>query len=263
MTFLAQGGGHVIWPVHLYIPDAPGDNGVLTYDIFNGEVGCVASGHDEIPDLGKPFDFFHEADTDGVTAAFIGKDDKFINFGGFTGVYVRSLDGQGPILPIATSVETAPGGGVYNSFGDVSIDADLVTFMACIDEGGICDRVALCASFLTNGVPGEVFEIISTDDQIDGREIIGFTVGVNGRDENQLALKVRWTPFDSSLYVVTIEPTGCPADINADGELDILDFIAFQAAWQTQEPIADCDMNRTFNVLDFVCYQQLFQQGCN
>jgi hypothetical protein len=54
----------------------------------------------------------------------------------------------------------------------------------------------------------------------------------------------------------------CPADINGDGVLNILDFVAFQAAWQAMDPIGDCDGSGTYNILDFVCYQGVFAQGC-
>jgi Dockerin type I domain len=54
----------------------------------------------------------------------------------------------------------------------------------------------------------------------------------------------------------------CAADVNGDGNLDILDFVAFQQLWQQQDAAADCDGNGLFNILDFVCYQQLFQAGC-
>jgi len=55
---------------------------------------------------------------------------------------------------------------------------------------------------------------------------------------------------------------GCGADVNGDGVLNVLDFVAFQLAWQAQEPIADCDGNGAFDVLDFVCFQLLFVEGC-
>jgi hypothetical protein len=54
----------------------------------------------------------------------------------------------------------------------------------------------------------------------------------------------------------------CPADINADGSLNILDFVSLQLAWIANDPAADCDDNARFNILDFVCFQQLFQAGC-
>lgn len=54
----------------------------------------------------------------------------------------------------------------------------------------------------------------------------------------------------------------CPADVNGDGELNVLDFVAFQLAWQMEDAAADCDGNGVYDVLDFVCYQGLFQEGC-
>lgn len=55
---------------------------------------------------------------------------------------------------------------------------------------------------------------------------------------------------------------GCAADVNGDGVLNVLDFVAFQLGWQLQEPAADCDSNGEYNVLDFVCFQQRFAEGC-
>jgi len=54
----------------------------------------------------------------------------------------------------------------------------------------------------------------------------------------------------------------CAADINGDGSLNILDFVAFQTLFQNGEPDADCNTDGAFNILDFTCYQALFQAGC-
>jgi len=54
----------------------------------------------------------------------------------------------------------------------------------------------------------------------------------------------------------------CKADVNGDGSLNVLDFIAFQQAWLAQEPDADCDASGTYNALDFICYQNLYVAGC-
>lgn len=54
----------------------------------------------------------------------------------------------------------------------------------------------------------------------------------------------------------------CVADCNADGQLNILDFVCFQSEWQNQTSLGDCDGNGQFNILDFVCFQGLFQAGC-
>jgi hypothetical protein len=57
-------------------------------------------------------------------------------------------------------------------------------------------------------------------------------------------------------------PDPCAADVNADGNLNVLDFVAFQLLWLDNDPAADCTDDDTFTVLDFVCYQQLFVGGC-
>ena len=54
----------------------------------------------------------------------------------------------------------------------------------------------------------------------------------------------------------------CPADCNQDGTLDILDFVCYQQAFQTEAPLADCDFSGTWSILDFVCFQQAFVAGC-
>jgi hypothetical protein len=62
---------------------------------------------------------------------------------------------------------------------------------------------------------------------------------------------------------VLLVPKGaCAADFNGDGSLDILDFVAFQAAFVVGDDNADCDGNGALTVLDFVCFQGEFQGGC-
>ena len=56
--------------------------------------------------------------------------------------------------------------------------------------------------------------------------------------------------------------SGCYADFNGDGSLNILDFVAFQGAFVGADPSADCDANGALNILDFVCFQGMFAKGC-
>ena len=55
---------------------------------------------------------------------------------------------------------------------------------------------------------------------------------------------------------------GCDADCNGDGNLDILDFVCFQALFQTMAPDADCNGDGNLDILDFVCFQASFLAGC-
>jgi len=56
--------------------------------------------------------------------------------------------------------------------------------------------------------------------------------------------------------------TPCYVDFNLDGRLDMLDFIAYQNAFVAGDLTADCDSSLALNVLDFVCFQQRFTEGC-
>jgi len=64
-----------------------------------------------------------------------------------------------------------------------------------------------------------------------------------------------------SAYVFAVG-SPCPADLNADSTLDVLDFIAFQTVFAQQDPAADCNEDTQFDVLDFICFQDLFIAGC-
>lgn len=64
--------------------------------------------------------------------------------------------------------------------------------------------------------------------------------------------------FEYSIDVVGV----CKADVNGDGNLDVLDFVTFQQLWQSGQVAADCDGDGGFTILDFICYQQLFVAGC-
>jgi len=55
----------------------------------------------------------------------------------------------------------------------------------------------------------------------------------------------------------------CLADCNGDGVLNILDFICFQALFESGDVLADCNGDGLLNILDFICFQAAFEQGCN
>jgi len=75
--------------------------------------------------------------------------------------------------------------------------------------------------------------------------------GFLDRDE----LDVCADPADPALF------PGSPGsvDVNADLQLDVFDFVAFQTAFQNQDPAADCNLDGQLTVFDFICFQQAFQ----
>lgn len=65
------------------------------------------------------------------------------------------------------------------------------------------------------------------------------------------------------LTIIHSNLCSCSGDLNEDGELNVLDFVAFQLHFQDQDMKADCDRDgRLSNPLDFICFHQLFLAGC-
>jgi len=63
-------------------------------------------------------------------------------------------------------------------------------------------------------------------------------------------------------YGLAFAAPPCPADFNADGAANILDFIAFQAAFQAGDDAADANGDGSLDILDFTAFQEIFEQGC-
>jgi hypothetical protein len=54
----------------------------------------------------------------------------------------------------------------------------------------------------------------------------------------------------------------CVADLDADGELTIFDFLAFQNLFDAGDPTADFDGDGTLTLFDFLAFQNAFDAGC-
>lgn len=69
---------------------------------------------------------------------------------------------------------------------------------------------------------------------------------------------------DSGLAIdnIRFSMNPCEADVNGDGAVNILDFVAFQAAFVAGDMSADCTGDGSLDVLDFVCFQALVAMGC-
>jgi hypothetical protein len=65
----------------------------------------------------------------------------------------------------------------------------------------------------------------------------------------------------NDLFIVPAD-AACYADCNADGALNIFDFLCFQGKVTTGDPTADCNGDGSINIFDFLCFQGAVTQGC-
>lgn len=194
--------------------------------------------------------------------------------------------------------ETMPGGGTCGEFYDILDDGSVIVgeddFEATYWEDGT-GLVGL--GFLDDGVGTRAFGISD-----DGSVIVGqsgdffngykafmwteetgmvdlrnhiIDLGVQGQvplltwansvavtDSEIIITGASGSPPFTEGYTVSIPIEGCYADFDGDGQLTILDFVAYQNAFTAGDLSADCDGDGELTILDFVCFQNAFTTGC-
>ena len=147
--------------------------------------------------------------------------------------------------------------GSFDNFGwSVSLHAD--TLLA----GAADDHIVGALHYIDVTDPANPIErakLVPTDDQ----QELFFSVAIDLNDEVILAGAPgshAAAPFGGVAYLFDADP--CFADVNGDGDLNILDFVAFQLQWGADAAVADCDGDGAHSILDFVCFQSLFQSPC-
>ncbi|MFI4917643.1 MAG: GC-type dockerin domain-anchored protein [Phycisphaerales bacterium JB060] len=117
---------------------------------------------------------------------------------------------------------------------------------------------------------------LSTLDGTDGFRLDGRSVGgdvgwevagpgdVNGDGVNDIAVGAPgYAGGRGAVFVIFgRHPDNCPADLDADGELTIFDFLTFGNLFDLMDPRADFDGDGDFTVFDFLAFQNAFDAGC-
>ena len=114
---------------------------------------------------------------------------------------------------------------------------------------------------------------------LDGSLDVNFVDGYVPEPKDQFEI-IRATTVDGFFRETTIEPVGdigpahvvytgdsvvvviCAADRDADGELTIFDFLAFQNLFSAGDLRADLDQDGQLTIFDFLTYQNRFAAGC-
>ena len=97
-----------------------------------------------------------------------------------------------------------------------------------------------------------------------GGEFSGIAVADLDRNNTPdiLAACTGYTPLLSSTLSL-VPPRGiCPADLNADGLLDLADLIEFISAFSTSDPKADINGDGLFDLDDITEFLTVFSSGC-
>jgi uncharacterized membrane protein len=112
---------------------------------------------------------------------------------------------------------------------------------------GLRDFDELLATELGLGEEIEGWKLVSLwDVSADGRTVVGTGINPEGCTE---------------AFLVTIDPR-CPSDVNIDGEVDFLDFLAFFNCFDEGLACGNIDRQGDIDFLDFLAFFNGFDTGC-
>lgn len=128
----------------------------------------------------------------------------------------------------------------YNTMHDLKIEVfastDLITPVATADDtvaGG--DELAIYAA----ETPGDYYILVSPTDSINNIQ-----------------------RYQAGLFLSSLPPVECPADITGDGQLNFFDVSAFLTAFGAMESVADFNNDGQFNFFDVSDFLSAFAAGC-
>ena len=181
----------------------------------------------------------------------IGPDQTVTGRGILSGAFVN----HGTLAP-GLAVGTLLAEGVLTMADDALLDVQ-------ISSTGSYDTLDGSAILTVNGTVG--VEFVDGYEPVFGHQftiIRGQSVGgefdtITGPTlPGALVYRVRYEPT-SAVLVIT-----CPADTNADAQINTLDFLYFLNLWTAQDPEADWNHDGHINTLDFLAYLNEWVAGC-
>jgi len=230
---------------------------------------------DPAPGTDGTFHFFRQVainDADEVAfRAFVIVDEDAFFDPQLVGIWVNRGDS---LEPVAIEGDPAPGveGGTFfkpesngasRGVGPLDLLEDgSILFAALVHEGNVLnDAVYLHRRDGTSELLLKEGGQVSVDGRLRTisrfRPLIDAGLTADGRTVFELS----FADGGAGIYSLDLGVT-CDADVNGDGALNILDFVAFQNAFTSGDDVADCDGDGSLTILDFVCFQALFLQGC-
>jgi hypothetical protein len=204
---------------------------------------------DAVPD-GHVLSLVRDPTPSGQRTAFVGTD---AGFPYFDGVYIHNPDGS--LETVVDDNTPFPGRNVtFDSFNSLAIDGSNVMF------SGLYGEATYFGAFVRYN--GDLLKIVEGGEIVNGGVVMSISHRWRALHGNKAVVALTMEGFSSfGLYLATI--TGaCPADFNADGQVNTLDVLAFLNAWSAGEPAADFNADGQINTLDVLAFLNAWSAGC-
>jgi hypothetical protein len=237
---------------------APPFNSTGVYILWNQGAGQFdsPSGFTQVPGVTSPYMLeITDLDNDGDQDIYVVQDPQdsyhHVTINGPNNLSFQSFSPN-------PSPRTSGFGGNADSIDiDNDGDRDIMVTPVDVDIANCNDgRYALLQN--TNGLLGDPWGTNQPWHTF-AHDAVQFDIDNDGCDDIFQGLCSGWKVFMQTNG--NCEPD-CYADFDGDGQLTILDFVAYQNAFTSGDDAADCDGNGSLDILDFVCFQNSFTAGC-
>lgn len=167
---------------------------------------------------------------------------------------------------LAQSGNIDPGAGIHTFFPAIASDTfGNVAMVIAMSSSSTYASVQALGRLAGDapGTMGDPVELEIGDATANGRWGDYFDITVDPNDDTTFWMVGEYASNGGWRTWIGEFSLGCPADFNADGSVDVLDFVSFQSAFVSGDPAADCDGNGELDIVDFICFQAVFQVGCD
>ena len=166
---------------------------------------------------------------------------------------------------LAQSGNIDPGAGIHTFFPAIASDAyGNVAMVIAMSSSNTYASVQALGRVPNDppGTMGDLNELETGNATANGRWGDYFDITVDPTDDTTFWMVGEYASPGGWRTWIGEFSLGCQADFNADGALDVLDFVSFQTAFVAGDDAADCDGDGELDIVDFICFQAVFQFGC-
>jgi hypothetical protein len=182
----------------------------------------------------------------------------------------------GPFNGYSYSIVSDLDGGLYNAAGVVSTNFSDEKLKISF-TGATVTAVGgnfWCTDEFFNVIPSKVTIELDdgTTESYDSAALSDFrgfisdtpilSILIDAEDPDPTNAIFAWPTLDNLYVGAKQDASSCYADCDLNKTLNIDDFICFQTLFAIGDPVADCDESGTLNIDDFICFQTFFALGC-
>ena len=176
--------------------------------------------------------------------------------GNSSGLAGGGLFNSGTLTLHNSIVANSTGGDCFNVGTVNDLGYNIVEDGSCISHSTSMSGDPGLGPLADNGGPTLTHALLSGSIAFDAGDCAGGTINSDQRGVS----RPQGEACDIGAFEVEVDD--CPADLNGDGVVNTLDFLAFLNLWTASDPAADWNDDGTINTLDFLAYLNDWAAGC-